>query len=130
MKMISISFNAVPRLPGVRPGDLITIDCARPSEALKNWRVQIRGQQVFLISPPGWVRDQNIKARDPKGPVTVFEISRADVAFQWEAPTPEALEAVLKGGKYESEPFGFSPAPVAPDKSILSQVPAGQVGDA
>ena len=31
---------------------------------------------------------------------------------------------------FESTPLGWKPAPVEPEKSILSQIPAGQIGDA
>ncbi len=127
MKLVSISFNAIPRLPGVRPGDLVTIDCDKPKDALRGWRIAIRGQQIFLISPPGWERDQS-RARDARGPIAVFEVPRADVALEWQA-NPEELEALYKGGKYESPPFGPPPT-IDPSKPLLAQVPPGQMGDA
>lgn len=130
MKLNTITFKAIPKMPGMRPGDLITIDTAKPGDGLKDWRVSIRGQQVFFISPSGWVSDRSVKQRDAKGPITVFEIPRAEVIFGWSGPSDE-LEAILKGGKYDSEPFGFVPTPVVSDRPILDQVvPPGQMGDA
>src|SRR5678815_5073322 len=105
MKLVSISFNALPRMPGMRPGDLITIECVKPGEALRDWHISIRGQQVFLVSPAGWSRDRT-SARDPKGTVVVFEVPRADVTFQWQGSADE-VEAILKSGKYDSEPLGW-----------------------
>lgn len=130
MKLASLSFKAIPRLPGIRPGDLVTIECDKPPEALKGWRVSIRGQQVFLISPPGWDRDRSIKVRDANGPATIFEIPRAEVLFVWSCAADE-VEMVLKGGKHDSEPFGPPPAPMTIDaeKSILAQIPPNEIGD-
>lgn len=129
MKLASISFNAIPRMPGMRPGDLATIETAKPGDALLGWRISIRGQQVFLISPPGWDRDRDrSKKRNPNGPTTVFEIPRAEVTFQWTGSADE-VEAILKGGKYDSEPFG-PPPELASDKPLLEQIPSSQMGDA
>ncbi len=129
MKLLSISFNAVPRMPGLRPGEVSTIDVVKPNDAIRGWRLSIRGQQVFFISPPGWQRDhEKNRNRDPHGPITVFEVSRADVTFQWQG-TPDELETILKSGKYDSpEPFGGLP-PIAADKPLLAQVPPHQMGD-
>lgn len=128
MKLASISFKVTPRLPGLRPGDLVTIDLDKPGDALVGWKLSIRGQQVFFISPPGWVRDRAAK-RDAKGPVTVFEVPRAEITFCWTG-SPDEVETILKGGKYDSELFGWQPTPVAADKPLLAQVPSSQVGDA
>lgn len=129
MRLASITFKAIPRMPGVRPGDLCTIDVDKPGDALKGWRISIRGQQVFFISPSGWVRDRNDKRKNEKGPTIVIEVPRAEVVFYWEGAADE-LEAILKGGKYDSDPFGWQPPGLMPDKPILAQVPAGQMGDA
>lgn len=128
MKLASLSFNAVPRMPGMRPGDLTTIDVDKPGDALLGWKLALRGQQVFFISPPGWQRDRSAK-RDAKGPVTVFEVPRSEITFCWTG-APDEIDAILKGGKYDSEPFGWQPTPIEPDKPLLAQVPAGQMGDA
>jgi hypothetical protein len=130
MKLVSISFNSIPRMPGIRPGELCTIDCAKPKEGLTGWRVSIRGQQVFFISPAGWTSDNSNRKRDPNGPATIFEIPRTEVLFNWQADDAADVEAVLKSGKYESPPFGWKPAEVVADKPILAQVPVGQLGDA
>ena len=124
MKLISLAFNAVPRMPGFRPGDIMAIDTAQP-RAFLGWRVSIRGQQVFFISPPGWDRDANKKTTSKA--VTIFETSRAEVTFQWSGSVDE-VETILKGGKYDSEPFG--PPPEAAKARLLDQVPTSQLGDA
>lgn len=130
MKLTQIMFDRTPKMPGVRAGDLSTLDCANPG-SLKDWRVVLRGQSVFFVSPPGWKANENrITTRDPKGPVTVYEVPRTDVFFQWEAADEADIEAVLKGGKYESEPLGFKPPVLNADKPILAQIPPSQVGDA
>lgn len=128
MKLATISFNAIPRMPGMRPGDLVTIDVDKPGDALDGWKVSIRGQQVFFISPQGWKRDRSA-TRDPKGPITVFEVPRSEITFCWTGGVEE-IEAILKSGKYDSDPFGFQPTPISPDKPLLAQVPSSQLGDA
>lgn len=131
MKLVSISFKAIPRMPGVRPGDLVNLVCDKPTDGLRDWRVAIRGQQIFFISPQGWHTDRSLR-RPPSsdgGPITVFEISRAEVFFQWEGAADE-LEALFKGGKFESPPFGYEPKQVVADKPIIEQIPAAQMGDA
>lgn len=128
MKLVSVSFKVIPRLPGMRPGDLINIQCDKPGEALRDWKISIRGQQVFFISPRGWIRDQNMK-RDPQGPVAVFEMPRGEMYFQWEANADE-LEMLYKGGKFETPPLGWMPEPIVADKPLLAQIPSSQMGDA
>ena len=112
MKLVAVSCNTIPRMPGMRPGDLITIECETTTGPMKGWRISIRGQQVFFISPRGWVRNADAR-RDPDGPLTVFEVPRSDVTLQW-GGNPDELEAILKSGKYDSEPFGPPPPPPAP----------------
>jgi hypothetical protein len=126
MKLRSITFKAVPRMPGIRADVLTTIECEKPHEALNGWTVQIRGQQVFFVSPPGWSRETvRNRQRDPNGPVTIFEVPRGEALFEWIGTSAE-LDAFFKGGKFESEPFGAKPAPVVP----AAPVPAGEQGDA
>lgn len=130
MKLKKITFDHVPSLPGIRAGDLSTIDCAAPG-VLKDWRIILRGPSMFLVSPPGWTLNEARNARrDPKGPVQMYEVARSNVYFQWEAADDLDIEAVLKGGKYESEPLGFKPTPIEDDKPILAQIPPSQIGDA
>lgn len=126
MKLASLSFNAVPRMPGFRPNDIMSIDTEKPN-AFLGWRVSVRGQQVFFISPPGWDRDPSKKPR-PNGPVTIFETSRAEVTFQW-VGTAEEVDTLLKSSKFDSEPFG-PPPEVVKAKSLLEQIPSSQIGDA
>jgi hypothetical protein len=130
MKLKKITFARVPALPGIRAGDLSSLDCDNPG-VLKDWRLVLRGPSVFLISPAGWGPSENRGTkRDPKGPVTMYEIPRVDVFLQWAAGDEADIEAVLKGGRYDSEPLGWKPTPVESDKPILSQIPASQLGDA
>lgn len=131
MKLKKIVFDRVPKLPGIRAGDLTSLDCDNPGP-LKDWRIILRGPAMYLISPAGWTHTENRGVqRNPLGPSVVYEIPRTDVFLQWEASDAIDIETVLKGGKYESEPLGAKPALVVDaGKSILSQIPASQVGDA
>lgn len=130
IKLTGISFGVTPRIPGVRSGDLAAIDCDNPSAALKDWRIILRPQSVFFISPPGWLPNNagRPNERDPKGPIIVHEVPRTEAYLQWQSD--EDLEAFFKvTNKYESQPLGWKPAPVEAPRSILSQIPANQLGD-
>lgn len=61
MKLVSISFCNIPRMPGLRPTDLGTIILDKPGDALKDWRLVIRGAQAFFVSPPGWTPDHSVR---------------------------------------------------------------------
>jgi hypothetical protein len=127
MKLRAITFKAIPRMPGIRADALATIECEKPHEALNGWTVQIRGQQVFFVSPPGWNRETSKnRQRDPNGPVTIFEVPRGEVLFEWVGTSSE-LDAFFRGGKFESEPFGPKPLPPAVS---AAPIPAGEQGDA
>lgn len=132
MKLASITWGSTPRMPGLRPTDTGRIDCDNPNGPLKDWRVVIRGSQIFFVSPPGWNRDQSIKTRDPQGPRVVFgPVTTNDVYLEWVAESEQEVQALVKGKmEYESPPFGWRPAPIVTDKPILDQIPAGQMGDA
>jgi hypothetical protein len=132
-KLKTVTFDHAPKIPGIRPGDLSTIDCDNPPSTLKDWKIVLRGGSMYLISPPGWSNREENRAtkRDPKGPSVVHEIPRTGVYLQWITTGADDLDALFKnGGKYESEPLGFKPVPVEEDKPILSQIPPGQMGDA
>ncbi len=129
MRLANITFGSIPRLPGLRPADLGKIDCDRPGPALMGWRLVLRGTQAFFVSPPGWVQDQSERKRDPKGPITVYEMARAEVLLHWHG-TEDGLEMIYKTGKWESPPFGWRPAEVEANKPILGQVPVSEMGDA
>lgn len=132
MKLHKITFARIPALPGIRAGDLSTLDLDNPAAPLRGWRLALRGPSVFLISPPGWNPSNQTtpQSRNPNGPVIVHQIPAAEVFFHWEGSAAD-IDTMLKTGmnKFESQPFG-PPTPVAPDKPILEQVPPGQVGDA
>lgn len=130
-KLKAITFGTSPRIPGLRAGDLVTIECDNPPQALKDWVVILRGTSVYLVSPPGWTQHETrASKRDPKGPITTHEIPRADTYLSWAIVDEADLEALLKGGKYQTEPLGFKPVVVDADKPILEQIPPGQLGDA
>jgi len=132
MKLNKITFARIPALPGIRAGDLSSLDLDNPAAPLRGWRLALRGPSVFLISPPGWTTATQTtpQNRNPNGPVVVHQIPAAEVFFHWEGPAAD-IDALLKGGlsKFESQPFG-PPTPVASDKPILEQIPPGQTGDA
>ena len=131
MKLISITWSSTPRMPGLRPTDLGKIDCDNPNGAMKDWRVSVRGSQLYFISPPGWLKDQSAK-RDPSGRPTVFgPIPVSDVYLEWIVESPEDLDKLLAGKMtFDSPPFGWRPTPIVTDKPILDQIPPGQMGDA
>lgn len=131
MKLKSITFKSVPRIPGLRAGDLSTLDIDNPGQALFGWRVSLRGPSVALISPRGWTTANATqpKMRDQNGACVVHIMPPNEAYLQWEAQ-PDELEAILKGGlKYECELGPKLPA-IDPTKALLEQIPAGQVGDA
>lgn len=130
MKLVSITWGTTPRLPGLRASDTGRIDCDNPNGPLKDWRVSVRGSQIFFISPRGWSKDASAK-RDLEGPTTVFgPIPASDVYLEWHVSETEVLALVKGKIEYESQPFGWRPAPIESDRPILSQIPAGQLGDA
>lgn len=131
MKLISITWGTTPRLPGLRASDTGRIECDNPNAPLKDWRVAVRGSQIFFTSPPGWSKDTSAK-RDPNGARTVFgPIPTSDVYLEWQADTDADVTALVKGKiEYDSQPFGWRPAPIESDRPILSQIPPGQMGDA
>lgn len=132
MKLNRITFARIPALPGIRAGDLSTLDLENPAAPLRGWRLALRGPHVFLISPPGWnARNQTTPtARDPKGPTVVHQIPATDVFLHWEGDAVE-IESMLKGNfsKFESQPFGPPPS-AEPIKTPAAPIPPGQTGDA
>lgn len=128
LKLKAVTFDRAPRLPGIRAGDLSMLDCDNPG-SLTGWRIVLRGPAMFLISPPGWTSSENrATKRDSKGPMTVYEIPRSGVFFQWAVGSAEDMENVLKSGKWESEPLG--PKPVAAPAEAATKIPASEMGDA
>lgn len=129
LKLKSITFANTPKFPGLRQNDVVTIQCLKDGP-LRGFRASVRGPAVFLISPPGWDRDQSPSRWDPKGPVTIYEVPRAECAFQWEG-MPADIDTILKG-KYESPPFGlpeFEPVSPMIENGALTP-PQSQLGDA
>ena len=132
MKLISITWSSTPRMPGLRPTDLGKIDCDNPNGPMKDWRAVIRGPQMFLISPTGWLKDQSAK-RGTSGCTVFGPIPVSDVYLEWHAETEAEVAAMTKPGnkiEHETQPFGWRPTPIVSDKPILDQIPPGQMGDA
>ncbi len=120
LKLKSVTFSVAPRIPGVRPGALSTIDCDNPHSQLIDWQISVRGQSIFFISPPGWVTNDRLE-RDPKGPVQIHEVPRADATLSWTGDIAD-IENALKSVKFDTGPMR-TPAPEA-------TVPAAQAATA
>lgn len=118
--LVSITFTQSPRLPGVRAGAMESIAIDSPHEALKHWRIAIRGASVFFISPPGWRTGKKWHEWDVLGRSTIHEVPRALVVLQWSG-TPEAIDTIVKG-KYDSPMFG-GPVPVVKDPPLVPDPP-------
>ncbi len=133
IRLTGFSFGVTPRIPGVRSGDIASInDVSNPPAALKDWRLAVRGGAVFFISPPGWTpaNQTRPKDQDPAGPVIVHEIPRSEIYLQWDSDENDVEIIAKTVNKFESKPFGWKPAPIVDDKPILEQIPPGQTGDA
>lgn len=132
MKLVSITFESAPKLPGIRPGDLCTINCDRPDGAMRGWRVMIRGAAIFFVSPAGFQTNVSPMAWDKTKPPIVHEVPRANCYLQWSGPSSPADIDTLVKSKYDSEPLGEPFEVVVPEapKSILAQLDPSQMGDA
>jgi hypothetical protein len=132
VKLTGFSFGTTPRLPGLRVSDITSVECDNPAAPLKDWKVVIRGQSVFFISPPGWnnATKTSPQDRDPRGPVVVHQIQLKDVHLHWSSDESDPDVISKATSKYDSMPLGWKPAPIVCDKPILAQIPAGQTGDA
>lgn len=126
LRLSKLTFEKAPRIPGVRPGDISSVDLDNPAGSLLGWTIAVRTGYVYFISPPGWTQ-QNATSphvRDPKGTIEIHEVPRANVYLHW-AGAAEDVETVLKGGKFDTLPLGPKPTPVTtPVASILAQLPA------
>lgn len=136
MRLEKIRFMTRAYLPGVPPGEGTELDLAKPPEAMRGWRVHVRGPEIAFASPPGWsannlFRDGKTGAQESEdgtrmiaGPRVVHTMPRDLVRLQWSSPTAcdertgaiddkpheKALNEALKS--YTSEPMG-PPLPVA-----------------
>jgi hypothetical protein len=130
MKLVSITFETAPRIPGIRPGDMVTIKCDQPEGAMRGWSVSIRGASVFFISPPGWKQGETHSQWDKRKNPVMHEVPRSGCYFQWDGVRDE-IDAFMKSGKYDSAPFGtpFDQPAEEPPKSILGQLDPSQMGD-
>lgn len=129
LKLISITFEHAPKIPGVRSGDMTTVNCYEPSDALRNWRVIMRGPSLFFVSPAGWWPGRNPSEFDPKGPCRVHEVPRASCYLHWTGSDSD-IDAVIVKGKFESPPFAREPEPTPAPERILDKLDPSQLGDA
>ncbi len=141
MKLNSITFMQTPRIPGLRPGELNEMTLENPPEALRGWRLEIRGASVFLISPPGWTRNTPCKASDmadydarygkSTAPSTIHEVPRMNCFLHWAG---NAGEVEKIGKTFLTQPLGvpeFAPAPPEQAKpNLLSALGNKDLGDA
>lgn len=130
LKLVGITFYETPIVPGLRAGAWSSLKCDEPVGSLMGWRIVVQGQIVVFVSPPGWApaNASYPHLRDPKGPMRIFELPKSTMCLEWSGDE-SAIEAIRKGGKYETMPLGWKPAPVVDDKPILAQIPS-QLGDA
>lgn len=129
MKLRKIVFNRAPsRIPSLRAGDLTELDLDNPPQALHGWRISVRGQSVFLISPNGWdwSNSTNVANRDPKGPAVVIEVPRAETFMFW--GEVDDIEAMFKNTRYDG-PVLAQKVVITGDGPILANIPPSQVGD-
>lgn len=127
LTLLSITFKNAPRAPGIRPGDMSSIDCDNPTGPLQGWKARVQGPSLFLISPPGWKTGKKPGEWDPKGPSQIIEVARGECYFTWSG-TEADLENITKT-KFETPPFG-PPLVVKPPKGgLLAQLDASQIGD-
>lgn len=130
-KLKAITFDKTPRIPGLRAGDMSTITCETPVGSLMGWYAVLRGPSLFLISPPGWHQNEEIRrSAKPDAPRQIHEIPRLDCYLHWSGSADDNL----LDNNYQSEPFG--PAPTAPEAkpSLLDAlsdvgVPPHEMGD-
>jgi hypothetical protein len=126
IKLTHVAFTGTRYIGATR---LESFEIDRPPNPLKDWRIALRGQTVLMISPAGWLHNHPAR-RDAKEPRVVLEFPRSEVMLRWECAAEHDADAVAKGiTKYESQPFGWQPRPIEPEKSLLAQVPPHQVGD-
>lgn len=129
MKLKEITFESTPRIPGMRAGDLQTISCDTPLDALRGWHLEIKGASVFLVSPPGYKKGQPRNAEtEVSGECVVVEVPRINCYLHWQGH----MKDMGKVANYVSEPFGYKPP--EPDAapatgSLLAQLDPSQVGD-
>lgn len=129
LKLLKVTFDKTPaRIGSLRGGDMSQIS-ADKSSPMDGWRVSIRGNVVFLISPKGWVHGQPANRWDPEGTAQTHEFPRTHCFFHWEGSDTELAE-FAKHGKFDSPPFGPPPPPVTVEPpGILGNLDPAQMGD-
>ncbi len=129
LKLVSLTFDDAPRIPGVRPGAMIKIECDKPHVSLTGWRIILRGASLFFVSPRGWRPGLQPHEWNTESASAIHEIPRMHCFLEWEGDQAD-IDAVIAKGKYETPPFGSATtvAPVAKG-GILSQLDASQLGD-
>lgn len=134
MKLKSITFAVAPRIPGVRPGDLGTIDCLNPTTPMRGWRVFVKGSILLLVSPLGWKSGKNPREWDREsGLYQMYEIPRANCYLQWES-NDSNIDATMKtlAQGFVSDTFGkpFDASEFEQPKAAQKPVNPAELGDA
>lgn len=106
----TITFKTAPRIPGVRAGDLIEINCENPPESMRDWHAVVRGGVVLLVSPPGWLMGKYSREATGVGARRIHEIPRNNCFLFFEGDS-EDIKAVLDLSKtFTSAVFGVPQA--------------------
>lgn len=131
VKLVSITFENAPRIPGVRAGDMTVVLCDTPATPLFGWRALLRGTSLFFVSPRGWLPGRHSHEWDETAPSVIHEVPRVHVFLQWSGDLAD-VDTILAKGKFETPPFGPPPAArpiIEPGKGILAQLDPAQMGD-
>jgi len=94
--------------PGMRPGQLSTFEVGRGKFA--DWRVHVRGPQVFLESPPGWQVSGAIDRTSTKR--RVFELPRNEVFLCWDKGEDDDLRDFVNWSPPEARDPIAAPNPM------------------
>lgn len=111
IKLVSIVFHHPMRSGPLRDGfvDVLRLE---PAHRLAGWRLQIKGPDVALISPPGWEDGRPAHTRDPRGPRMVYVVPRMSCTMTFSSDD-DAID-FAKIQQFTSEPFGRPAQTVEP----------------
>ena len=113
MKLKEITFREAPRLPGIRPGAISSLECFNPHPSLVGWRALLRGASIFFVSPSGYRVGVNPNEWDKKGPIIIHEVPRSQCYLAW-VGSPDEIAGVQK---FDTPPYG--PEAVGEEKSAV-----------
>ena len=118
-----VEHGVIGRGPPFHSMSLIDVD--QPDGRLVGWSIQIRGVQVFFLSPPGWEQGQNEHMRPGKGETTVIgPIPLLHVTCLWKGD-PSLIDKLQR---YDHPPMQRAITAVSVDRSIAMD--AKEMGDA